>query len=506
MDKQSVIELQGISKRYGAIQALQDIHTNIYQGMIHGLVGENGAGKSTLGKVISGIVRPDSGQMFVDGKPVQYNSPRDALLDGITTITQEIALVSKQTVLANVLLGQEITKRGLINQQAMLTKFEEIRKLTGFDIQPHVKVNTLRVADQKKVEVMQSIARNARLIIMDEPTAMLADDETVIFLDMVRQLKTMGHTIIYISHFLEEVLDIADEITIMRNGEIIRTAPTVDETPKTLIEGMLGQSVSEMYPSKTYPPDSAPIILDVKDLSSPIFDNTNLHVRSGEIVGVAGLVGSGRSRLVRTLFGAEKITGGQIHLDGQVIEIRSSADAVRHGIHLLPESRKEQGLLLKQTVRHNVTLPHLGEVAFRTGIIRGHEEKTSIQILIERLNVQPPILQNLASSLSGGNQQKLLFGKWLYKTPRIFMIDEPTRGVDVGAKQAIYELIVELARQGMGILMVSSEIEEIIGLSHRVLVMRLGKIVAEIQSSDTVTLDEKMIIQAAFGTLESTEV
>lgn len=499
----TLLELHGISKRYGAVQALQNIDITIHEGDIHALVGENGAGKSTLGKVISGIVRPDTGQMTVKGKAVNYHSPNDALIDGITTITQEIALLSKQTVLQNVLLGQELTRAGVLNQGAMLERFEEVRQLAGFDIQPNIKVRNLRVADQKKVEVMQAIARNAQLIIMDEPTAMLADDDTIIFLDMVRQLKSMGYTIVYVSHFLEEVLDIADTVTIMRNGEIIRTVPTAEETTITLIEGMLGRSVSEMYPPKAYPTDDAPSVLQVNDLYSNVFQGINLEVRAGEIVGLAGLVGSGRTRLVRTLFGAERITSGELRLDGQPLAIKTSADAIDAGIHMLPESRKEQGLLLKQTIRRNVSLPHLGEVASRLGVIRNQAETDSIQSLMKQLNVQPPIIGNLASSLSGGNQQKVLFSKWLYKTPRLFIIDEPTRGVDVGAKRAIYELITSLAQQGMAILMVSSEIEEIIGLCHRVLVMRLGEIVAEFQSSEAIPLDQEQIIQAAFGAQEA---
>jgi simple sugar transport system ATP-binding protein/ribose transport system ATP-binding protein len=387
----------------------------------------------------------------------------------------------------------------VLNQGAMRRRFDEVRDQTGFDLLPFTKVSGLRVADQKKVEVMQAVARNARVIIMDEPTAMLADDDTAIFLEMVKHLKSIGYTIVYVSHFLEEVLDIADTVTIMRNGEIIRTGPTVAETPKTLIEGMLGRSMAEMYPAKQFPAADAPIVLDVQHVYSDVFDDINLQVRAGEIVGLAGLVGSGRSRLVRTLFGAEPIVSGTVYVDGQPVQLRTSAHAIEAGIHLLPESRKEQGLLLKQIVRHNVTLPHLDKVSYPGGVIQGQQEKTSIQQLVEKLGVSPPNIRNNANSLSGGNQQKLLFSKWLYEEPRVFIIDEPTRGVDVGAKQAIYQLIVDLAAQGMAILMVSSEIEEILGLAHRVLVMRLGGIMAEEGSSATQPLDQKAIIQAAFG-------
>lgn len=501
-----MLELRGISKRYGAVQALRDVSVQIQQGLIHALVGENGAGKSTLGKIISGIVRPDQGQHLVDGKEVHYTSPRDALANGITTITQEIALTSKQTVLQNVLLGQESNRLGVLNRQAMLENFEKVRKLTGFDLPPNIKVNTLRLADQKKVEVMQAIARNARLIIMDEPTAMLADDDTEVFLETVRRLKATGYTIVYVSHFLEEVLSIADTVTIMRNGEVIRTASTDQETPTTLIEGMLGKTMSEMYPPKQFPASDAQLVFEVRGLSSDVFKDIDLEIRAGEIVGLAGLVGSGRSRLARTLFGSEPITGGTIWIHGTPVSLRNSNDAIKAGIHLLPESRKEQGLLLKQTLRHNVTLPHMKSVTSFGGVIRDGQEKSTIRRVIDSLDVRPGYLNSNASSLSGGNQQKLLFSKWLYTSPNVFIIDEPTRGVDVGAKQSIYQLIAELAAQGIAILMVSSEIEEIIGLSHRVLVMRFGEIVAEEQSSETTALDQKAIIQAAFGADETQSV
>jgi len=499
------VEARGISKRFLAVQALQTIDVAVKTGDIHALVGENGAGKSTLGKVISGIIRPDSGQMIVKGRPVQYAAPRDALNDGITTITQEISLLSKQTVIANVLLGQEDSRIGVLNRAQMLQRFNEIRDLTGFNLDADVTVNTLRMADQKKVEVMQAVARDAQLIIMDEPTAMLSDEETAIFLDIARQLKTMGRTIIYVSHFLKEVLSLADTVTVMRNGQVVRTAPTADETPDTLVTAMLGKSMAQMYPPKQFPPDDAPVVLAVNALNSAILRGINLHVRAGEIVGLAGLVGSGRSRLARTLFGAEVITGGAIHVSGQRVAIQSTQDAIKAGIYMLPESRKEQGLLLRQTMRHNITLPHLRDITNPLGIINRNREGSRIDELIAALNIQPPAPNNKVNTLSGGNQQKTLFGKWLFNQPQqpnIFIVDEPTRGIDVGAKQAIYELIVELARQGMGILMISSEIEEILGLAHRVLVMRLGEIVAELPGNGDKgeSLTEDVVMRAAFGT------
>lgn len=499
MNNDYFVQAQNIAKRFYAIQALDDVSVSIRRGSIHALVGENGAGKSTLAKVISGVIRPDGGTLLINGRAVNYTSPHDALLDGVTTISQEISLLGKQTALQNVMLGQEDARAGVLNFRRMLQRYDEIRTLTGFDIDPKARISTLRLADQKKVEVMQAIARRAQLVVMDEPTAMLSDEETETFLKIVRHLRQIGITIIYVSHFLREVLGLADAVTVMRNGRVVRTASVQEETVETLVTAMLGKSMAQMYPPKQFPAPDAPVIFSVSNLHSDVFHDLSLQVRRGEIVGLAGLVGSGRSRLARTLFGAETILGGEIAVGGKVVRIRSVRDAMRAGIYLLPESRKEQGLHLKQSVRHNLSLPQLDSVTTVGGIIRGGYEMERTGEMVQKLNVQPPNTRNRVNSLSGGNQQKVLFGKWLFKEPRLFIIDEPTRGIDVGAKQAIYELIVNLASTGMAILLVSSEMEEILGLAHRVFVMREGKINAELSAADQ-TLTEDNVMRAAFGT------
>lgn len=499
MNNANFVEVHGLAKRFFAVQALDNVDVTIKKGEIHALVGENGAGKSTLAKVIAGVIQPDSGTLSIDGRSVQYNSPHDALGDGVTAITQEISLLGKQTVIQNVMLGQEHSRFGILNFRDMMKRYAEIRELTGFEVDPTVRVDSLRMADQKKVEVMQAIARNARLIVMDEPTAMLSDDETAIFLKIVRQLQQMGITIIYVSHFLREVLDLANTITVMRNGQVVRTNAVQNESVESLVTAMLGKTMAQMYPSKGNVDDDAPIALSVKGLQSAIFDGINLEVREGEIVGLAGLVGSGRSRLARTLFGAEAILGGEIAVSGKPVRINTVRDAMNAGISMLPESRKEQGLLLKQSVQLNITLPHLNLLTTLGGIIKRRTEADETAKLITAVNVQPPNAANRVNSLSGGNQQKVLFAKWLFKSPRVFIIDEPTRGIDVGAKQAIYELIANLAKQGMAILLISSEMEEILGLSHRVFVMRYGHIVTELRESDH-SLTEDNIMRAAFGT------
>lgn len=494
-----LVDIQKVSKRFGAVQALNNVSISINQGSIHALVGENGAGKSTLGKVVSGVIRPDKGQLWVSGKQVHYTSPHDALQDGITTITQEIALLQKQKVWHNVMLGQEQARFGFLKNKAMLKNCESLLELTHFDIDPNAKVASLNLADQKKVEVLQAIARNARVIIMDEPTAMLSDEETIVFLDVVRQLQAAGRTIIYVSHFLDEVLNLADTITVMRNGEVVRTSSSHHETTETLVEGMLGKPMAQMYPPKAFPPQDAPVVFNVKRLKTEIFEDITLQAKAGEIVGLAGLVGSGRSRLVRTLFGAEKIHDYYIEINGNHVNIYNTSDAIKAGLFLLPESRKEQGLTLKQSVRHNLSLAQLNHVSYPLGVLKHKNERKRVHEIMDALNINPAAPGQQISSLSGGNQQKVLFGKWLFEHPTVFMIDEPTRGIDVGAKQAIYELITGLAKEGMAILMVSSEIEEILGLAHRVLVMRLGNIVAEIDGRSD-EFNETDIMRKAFGT------
>ncbi len=499
MAKTPFIEIRDVSRRFVAVQALANINLTVNQGEIHALVGENGAGKSTLGKIISGIERPDSGQLSVLGEQRAYTHPIDALRDGITTITQEIALLNKQTVINNILLGEEIQRGGVLNRQAMLRKFKQLVQSTGFDLQPNIPVQKLRLADKKKVEVLRAIARDAKLIIMDEPTAMLADDETKIFLQIVRDLQARGHTIIYISHFLDEVLALADTVTVMRNGQIVRTAATSEETVTSLVEAMLGRTLSEMYPPRVLPLPEAPVALEVQDLRSSVFANLNLQVRAGEIVALSGLVGSGRSRLARTLFGLEEQHGGVVRVMGHTVKIRTTADAIRAGIFMLPESRKEQGLLLKQNIRSNLTLPHLHSVTHRGGIINYEEETRRIRQLLETLNVQPPLPSLPVNRLSGGNQQRVLFGKWLFERPNVFLVDEPTRGVDIGAKRGLYRLVAQLAADGVAILLISSEIDEILGLAHRVYVMRLGQIVAEFGGAQGPAIAKKEIMAAAFG-------
>ena len=498
---EAFVRVDGVSKRFGGDHALRGIDLEIVRGSIHALVGENGAGKSTLGKILAGVYRPDEGRVVVDGRVVEYRSPRDALADGITIIAQEPTVVPHRSVQENVFLGVEAGPGGLVDQRRTTRRFDELVARTGIELPPRALPRTMTVADQQKVEILRAIARDARLFIMDEPTSALTADESERLFDLIRALQARGATIVYVSHFLHEVLALADTVTVLRDGRIVRTAPAAEETPERLVAAMLGRTFDLTFPEKTPPPADAPVVLSVRGLSRPpAVVDVSFDIRAGEIVGLAGLIGSGRSEVARAIFGADRATAGTIELDGVPIRPRSPRTAVRKGIVMLPEDRKRQGLLMLRSLIENVTLPHLDEVT-HGGVIQRRREAARTSELISTLDIRTRSNRAAVSSLSGGNQQKVLFARWLFNRPHVFVADEPTRGVDVGAKRAIYELVKSLAAEGIAVLLISSEHEEVLGLAHRVLVMRSGRIVAEL---DQRTMSEDAVLHAAFATGEGT--
>lgn len=489
------VRLKDIGKRFGGVQALSKVSLSIDRNLIHGIVGENGAGKSTLGKIIAGAHRPDEGELWVDGHQVSYRSPRDALSEGVTIIAQEPTLVPARSVIENVFLGIETRRGPWLDKRGMRRRFVELVEEAGFDLPADAPLASLRFADRQKVEILRSLARNARLIVMDEPTAALTSDEAERLFGIVRRLRERGTTIIYISHFLKEVLSLVDVVTVLRDGSVVKTGPTDQETPETLVGGMLGRSFDLTFPEKKRPPADAPVILSVRNLSRPgVIQDVSFDIRAGEILGLAGLIGSGRSEVARAIFGADKSIG-DVLLEGQSLQIRSPRQAIRAGIVMLPEDRKKQGLFMERSIVENVSLPHLEAVSWMSVVARG-KERRKVDGLTRRLDVRMNSPAAKVATLSGGNQQKVLFGKWLFRPPRVLLADEPTRGVDVGAKRGIYELIHTLAREGLAVLFISSEHEEIFGLAHRVLVMRDGEIVAEF---DQDTMSEDAILHAAFA-------
>lgn len=491
------VELRGVGKWFGGVQALDGIDLRIERGRIHGLVGENGAGKSTLGKVIAGALRPDQGDLWVNGRRVTYHSPRDALADGVTMIAQEPTLVPHRSVLENVFLGVESGRLGAVDERALRRRYAALMEDTHIELPPAALVRTLRVAERQKVEILRAVARGARLIVMDEATSALTTHEAQRLFDVVRHLRDRGTTIIYISHVLKEVLALADAVTVLRDGRLVRTSPASEETPERLVESMLGHAMALTFPRKAVPAEDAPVVLSVRDLSGwPIVEHVSFEIRAGEILGLAGLIGSGRSEVARLVFGADRGTSGEIRIDGRPLTIRSPRDAIRAGVVMLPEDRKVQGLLMLRSLAENVSLPHLAHVS-RVGVLDLRHERRRTLDLVSRLDIRTSGPAARVNTLSGGNQQKVLFAKWLFRRPRVLIADEPTRGIDVGAKRAVYELIHALAAEGIAVLLISSEHEEVLGLAHRILVLRGGRVVGEF---DHRSMSEEAVLHAAFAT------
>ncbi len=493
---------RGVSKRYGATKALVDVDIEVDRGSVHALVGENGAGKSTLGKVIAGVVRPDSGVIELAGREVAFGSPRQALDAGVTIIAQELSLVPDRSVIENVYLGIEDHRGPWVRRSAIRRRYERLTESTGIWVDPGRLVGSLKVGEQQKVEILRAMAREAQLIVMDEPTARLAQDETQALVTTIRNLSEGGTTVVFVSHFLDEVRAVADTITIMRDARVVRTGPARDETHESIVVAMTGRPLDMAFPPKVLPAADAPVVLEVTGLGrAGSFDAVDLQVRAGEIVALAGLVGAGRSEVAHAIAGAAPADRGSMRLVGRPFRPTRPRVALDAGIALIPESRKDQGLVLDRSVKDNITLPYLRDVE-RLGLIAGRRESDVAAELGTRVGVKYESPEVDVRTLSGGNQQKVLFARSLMRTPVLLIADEPTRGVDVGAKRAIYDLIVGLAEKGMAVLVVSSELEEVLGLAHRVVVMRDGTVAGEF---DGTTVSEEAIMQAAFGTKESDE-
>jgi ABC-type sugar transport system ATPase subunit len=489
------IRLAGIVKSYSGTRALDDVSLEIVGGTVHALVGANGAGKSTLGKIVGGATRPDAGTIYLDARPVRWANPREARHEGIALIAQELALVPHLTVMQNIFLGIEPRRRGLVARHQLERAYEELAERWGFQLERDALVGQMRTADQQKVEILRAVASDARVIVMDEPTSSLTHIEVETLCGMIAELRSEGRTIVYVSHFLDEVLALSDTVTVLRNGRVVRTAPAAEETEATLVHAMFGEAAEAEHFEKRDRTE-APVVLEVRNLRREgVLRDVSLSIREGEIVGLAGLVGSGRSELARAIFGADRTDGGTISVDGVERTIRSPRDAIDAGIAFVPESRKQDGLFMQLSVTSNTTLTHLRSLASRTGVLRPAAERSKAWTLLERLSISAPSPSARVTTLSGGNQQKVLFAKWLLLAPHVLVLDEPTRGVDVGARAAIHRLITDLADQGVAILLISSELEEVLGLAHRVLVIRRGAITREFPA-DPPLAD---VMEAAFG-------
>jgi ribose transport system ATP-binding protein len=466
--------MRGISKAYPGVQALAGVDFDVMPGEVHALAGENGAGKSTLMKIMAGAVMRDAGEILWNGAPLRLDGPADALAAGIRIIYQELNLVPHLSVAENIFLGREPVRGGLVDWRRMREEARRVLEPLGVPIDPRAAVASLPVGRQQLVEIAKALAAGARVIAMDEPTSALTDQEAEHLFALIGALKAQGVSLIYISHRLEELQRVADRVTVFRDGRRIETRPMKDTSIPHLIRLMVGRTLEEEFPKRELGPGD--VALRVEGLvRAGVLHDVTLDVRKGEILGVAGLMGSGRTELMRAIFGADPVDAGRILLDGRPVRIDSPAEAIRHGIALVPEDRKQQGLVLGMTVRENMTLARLRAVT-RAGWVRRGAERGVAERLVKDLGVRTPSVEQVVRNLSGGNQQKVVLAKWLFTEAKVLIFDEPTRGIDVGAKAEIYELMNRLAAQGIAILMVSSELPEVLGMSDRVAVMHEGRL------------------------------
>lgn len=475
---QPLLRMTGIVKTFPGVRALDGVTLDVVAGEVHALVGENGAGKSTLMKILAGAQPADAGEIAVDGRVVAIDGPKTAERLGIGMIYQEFNLVPDLGVIENIVLGVEPRQGPFLDQHAASARAAHVLAELGITLPLDRPARRLSVAEQQLTEIAKCLVREARLIVMDEPTAALTERETDALFALIAKLKAQGVAFVYISHRLEELPRIADRITVLRDGRAIETRPIAQMPQDEMIRLMVGRELESQFPELPPLAPDAPVVLEVNGLSSasgvPVND-VAFSVHAGEIVGLAGLVGAGRTEIVRAIAGADVPTRGEIRVDGTRVVVRTPQSAIRAGIALITEDRKAQGLVLGMTVRENTTLAHLGNFVRGLFVDRAAETATTSQEIAE-LRIRTPSGEQIVRNLSGGNQQKVVLAKWLIGRARVFLFDEPTRGIDVGAKAEIYALMVELLRQGAAIVMVSSELPEVLGMSHRVLVVRGGEI------------------------------
>ena len=496
MLSESILEAEHIDKRFPGVHALDDVSLSLLPGEVHAVIGENGAGKSTLMKILSGVYAPDEGTIRIDGQPKPIPSPRAAQELGIITIYQELSLVDALSVGENIFLGDLPTRSGgwQVDWATVWRRSVELLERVGSRVNPRTLVRNLSVAQKQMVEIARALARNVRVLILDEPTSSLTDRETEKLFEIIALLRSRGVGIIYISHRLREVFRVAQRVTVLRDGKLVGTLPIEDASEESLVRLMVGRDLSHLF-TRAASPD-APVRLEVRGLSRRgVLDAVSLSVRGGEIVGLAGLVGAGRTELARCLFGADRFDKGEILLDGKHVTIRTPGDAVDLGIALVPEDRKLHALILRMGVRENLSLPVLDRLGSPLAPSL-RQERALADGYIKSLNIRTPHREQRVAALSGGNQQKVVIARWLATNPKVLILDEPTRGIDVGAKAEVHALIARLAEQGVAILMISSELPEILGMSHRILVMRDGCIAADIPRE---MATEESILAAATG-------
>ena len=481
MDNNYILTLKNITKEFPGVKALDDVTINIERGTIHGLVGENGAGKSTLIKVLAGIYQPNKGEIILDGKPCRFNSPIEARRAGISVVHQEIKLAEPLSVAENMFLGNVQLKNGLVDWKGMRRRAREIVEDLGMDIDINAQVSSLTVAKKQIVEIMHAINNNSRILIMDEPSAVLTDRELEVMFRIVKQLRDEGITIIYISHRLDEIFGLCSNVSVLRDGCHIDTIPVASVDRQGLINMMVGREMGQEYPKEVG--NVGGTILEVKNLSRGILQDISFEVKSGEVFGISGLVGAGRTELARAILGIDKPESGEVYVRGKKVHYRTFADAIRDGLGLIPEDRRLQGLVQIMSVKRNTTLVNMKRV-LRAGVISSSLEEKLSKEYADKLHVVTPSMETEVQYLSGGNQQKVVIAKWLFQNSEILFLDEPTRGIDVGAKAEIYRLINRMAKEGKTIIMISSEMPELLGMCDRIMVMHEGHKMGELNAAE----------------------
>ncbi len=493
-----VIQMRDISKSFGGVHALNNVQMQAYAGEVHALLGENGAGKSTLIKTMTGVHQPDSGEIYLHGESTRFSGPREAQQRGIGAIYQEPSLFPDLDIAENIMVGRQPTRGGWVVWRNMYQEARTLLEQLGVKLDPRTKARNLSVAQQQTVEIARALSLNAQILIMDEPTSSLTLTEVEELFRIIRQLRKAGTAVIFISHRLEELFAVADRVTILRDGQYVGTREMTDVKTEDLIQMMVGRKVDELFPKQQAP--AGDTLLQLTNLTAKgRFENVSFELRAGEILGLAGLIGAGRTDLARALFGILRTDSGSIQIGGQAVTIQSPQQAMALGLAFVPEDRQHHGLVLPMSIAANVTLPILPRFA-TAGWLREGEARQVAATAAQRLEVKSSGIAQKTKELSGGNQQKVVLAKWLETNPRILILDEPTRGIDVGTKAAVHQLMSDLANQGVAILMISSELPEILGMSDRVLVMREGHITGEFSRAEAT---QEKLMAAATATAEA---
>jgi inositol transport system ATP-binding protein len=506
MSENVFLELRGISKAFPGVQALSGVSFTAKCGEVHALCGENGAGKSTLMKIINGIHKADSGQIFIEGKQVHIQNPQDARRRGISMIFQECAFVPEMSVAESLFLGDlPVNKFGKVDWHNIYSTTEKLLRVEGMLDNPRfingldTKLKNLTIADIQMLEIVKAISKDSQVIIMDEPTSSIAKKEADDLLKKVLELRGRGKSIIYISHKMDELFKIADRVTVFRDGKVVGGDEAKNLTIDKVITMMVGREISNEYPKEDV--QSGGKILEVNNLrSTGVFSGVNFNLKAGEIVGFAGLVGAGRTEVARAISGLDPVSGGEVCVNGKKINLKDVSESINAGIAYCSEDRRRYGLVLIRSIKENVGLPNLNRYIFK-GYLHKDKESEEVELQKRNLKLKAPSIETAAANLSGGNQQKVVLAKWLIKDPDVLILDEPTRGIDVGAKYEIYKLMTEIVRGGRrGIIMISSELPELIGMCDRIYVMSKGRIAAEIQRKD---FSQELIMQYATGSLKA---